>query len=70
MSPSYQIVTLVKSQHHVIDPANTGGALDDGVEHRLHVRRRATDDAEYLGSRGLMLQRLSQVMVAFLQRAP
>ncbi len=35
--------------HHVINPTNPGGALDDGVEHRLHVRGRAADDAEHLG---------------------
>ena len=70
MSPRNHIVALVESQHHVINPTNPCGALDDGVEDRLHVRRRAADDAEHLGRCGLMLQRLSQVMVAFLQRAP
>ena len=60
MSPS------MKSQHHVIDPANPRGALDDGVEHRLHVRRRAADDAEHLGRCRLMLQRLAQFCVALL----
>ena len=38
-------VALAESQHHVIDPTNPGGALDDGVEDRLHVRGRAADDA-------------------------
>ena len=37
-------------------------ALDDGVEHRLHVGRRAADDAEHLGGRRLMLQRLAQFL--------
>ena len=64
MSPRNHRVTLVKSQHHVIDPTNPRGALDDGVEHRLHVRRRAADDAEHLGRRRLMLQRLAQFRVA------
>ena len=56
-----------KSQHHVIDAANPGGALDDGVEHRLHVRGRAADDAEHLGRCRLMLQGLAQFRVALLQ---
>ena len=66
MSPRNHIVPLVESQHHVINPANPRGALDDGVEHRLHVRRRAADDAEHLGRCRLMLQRLAQFRVALL----
>ena len=53
-----------QTQHHVINPTNPRGALDNRVEHRLHVRRRPADDAEHLGSRGLMLQRLAQFCVA------
>ena len=64
MSPRNHNVPLAESQHHVIDPTNLCGALDDGVEHRLHVRRRAADDAEHLGRRRLMLQRLAQFCVA------
>ena len=64
MSPRNHSVTLVESQHHVINPTNPGGALDDGVEHRLHVSRRAADDAEHLGRRRLMLQGLAQFCVA------
>ena len=56
MSPRNHTVPLAESQHHVINPTNPGCALDDGVEHRLHVRRRAADDAEHLGRRCLMLQ--------------
>ena len=66
MSPRNHNVTLTESQHHVIDPANPSGALDDCVEDRLHVRRRAADDAEHLGGCGLMLQGLAQ----FLLRSP
>ena len=58
MSPSRE------SQHYVINPANLCGALDDGIEDRLHVRRRAADDAEHLGRRRLMLQRLAQFRIA------
>ena len=66
MSPRNHSVFLVESQHHIINPTNPGGALDDGVEDRLHVRGRAADDAEHLGGRGLMLQRLAQFRVALL----
>ena len=67
MSPRNHSVPLAESQHHVIDPTNPRGALDDGVEHRLHVRRRAADDAEHLGRCRLMLQGLAQFRVALLQ---
>ena len=64
MSPHNHSVALAESQHHVIDPTNPRRALDDGVEHRLHVRRRAADNAEHLGRCGLMLQRLAQFCIA------
>ena len=32
MSPRNHSVALTESQHHVINPANPRGALDDGVE--------------------------------------
>ena len=67
MSPRNHSVPLAESQHHVIDPTNPGGALDDGVEDRLHVRRRAADDAEHLGCCRLMLQSLAQFCVALLE---
>ena len=54
-------------RHHIIDPTNPRGALDDGVEDRLHVRRRAADDAEHLGRCRLMLQGLAQFCVALLE---
>ena len=66
MSPRNHHVPLAESQHHVIDPTNPGRALDDGIEHRLHVRRRTADDAEHLGGCGLMLQGLAQFCVALL----
>ncbi len=66
MSPRNHNVPLAESQHHVIDPTNPRRALDDRVQHRLHVGRRAADDAEHLGRRRLMLQRLAQFRVALL----
>src|SRR5262249_29124084 len=67
MSPHNQSVGFTKSQMYVIDATHFGGALDDSVEDRLHIRRRAADDAEHLGRCRLMLQRLAQFSVAFLQ---
>src|SRR5918993_4079699 len=66
MSPRYHNLTVVESQNYIIDPANPRGTLDDGVQHRLHVRRRTADDAQYLGRCGLMLQSLAQLRVALL----
>src|SRR5262249_33587723 len=67
MSPQNRIIPLVESQHHIIDPANPGRALDDGVEHRLHIRRRAADNTEHLSRCRLMLQGLAQLRIALLQ---
>ena len=67
MSPRNHSVPLAEPQHHVIDPTNPRRALDDGVEHRLHVRGRAADDAEHLGCRRLMLQGFAQFRVALLE---
>jgi hypothetical protein len=55
MSPRNHAVFLAETQHHVVDPTNSGRAFDDGIEHRLHVRGRAADDAEHLGCCSLML---------------
>src|SRR5262245_930659 len=60
-------VLLPESQKHVINPTNPRGALDDGIQNRLHVRGRAADDAEHLCRRRLMLQGLAQFRVALLQ---
>ena len=67
MSPQNHSIALAESQHHVIDPTNLGRARDNRIEHRLHVRRRAADDAEHFGCCSLMFQRLAQFRVALLQ---
>src|SRR6266511_750681 len=66
MSPRNHSVALVESQRHVVNSTNPRGTLDDGVEDRLHVRRRAADDAEHLGRCCLILQGLAQFRVALL----
>src|SRR4029077_15763695 len=67
MSPHNYRIPLAESQYHVINPANPGGAPNDGVEHRLHVCGRAADDSEHFGGCGLMLQGLAQLFIALLQ---
>src|SRR5919106_2259853 len=59
-------VALAQAQHHIVNPTNLSGALDDGIEDRLDVGRRAADDAEHFGRRRLVLQRLAQFCVAVL----
>ena len=66
MSPRNEQRSSRESQHHIINPTNPGGALDDGVKNRLHIRRRAADNAEHLGRCSLMLQGLAQFCVALL----
>src|SRR6266508_3124014 len=66
VSPRNHGVPLAEPQHYVIDSTNPGRALDDGIEHRLHIRGRAADDAEHLGRRRLILQSLAQFCVALL----
>src|SRR5262249_44186046 len=39
MSPHHHGILVTEPQHHVVNPTNPSGALDDGVEHRLHVSR-------------------------------
>src|SRR5262245_44089927 len=67
MSPRNQSVPLAESQDHVIDPTDLSRALDDGIEHRLHVGRRPTDDAEHFRRCRLMLQRFAQFGITLLQ---
>src|SRR5215467_10100410 len=59
-------VSLAEPQHHVINPTNPCGALDDGVEHRLHVGGGAADDAEHLSGCCLMLQGFTQFCISLL----
>src|SRR5262249_46040896 len=67
MSPRSEHGAVLESQDHVVNPTNPSGALDDGVEDRLHVRGRAADDPEHFGCCSLMLQCLAQFCIALLQ---
>ena len=42
--------------------ADARGVLQHGLEHRLQLARRTADDVENLGGRGLLLQRLAQLV--------
>src|SRR5262245_2774808 len=44
MRPRNHCVSLAESQYHIVNSTNPRRALDNGVEDRLHVRRRAADD--------------------------
>src|SRR5262249_2121920 len=66
MSARNHCVSVAKAQNDVVNPTNLCRALDDGVQDRLHVRRRAANDAEHLGGCGLRLQGFAQFCVAFL----
>src|SRR5262249_10836564 len=67
MSPRYHNVTVMESQNHIIDSTNLCRAFDNCVEDRLHVRRRATNNAEHLRRCRLMLQCLAQFCVELLE---
>ena len=56
MSPRNHSIPIAEPQHHIINPTNTGRALNDSIENRLHVRGRAADDCEHLSGRRLVLQ--------------
>ena len=67
MSPRNHRASVLEAEHDVINPTNSGRALDDRIEYGLHVRRRTADDAEHLGRCRLMLQGLAQFCVALLE---
>ncbi len=55
----HQLVALTQADHHVICAAEAPGRTRHHLEDRLHVGRRPRDDAQNVGSRGLLLQRLT-----------
>src|SRR5215475_6598102 len=59
-------VLLTESQQHIINPTNPGCALNDGIEHRLHVRGRPADNRKHLSRCRLVLQSFPQFCVALL----
>src|SRR6187549_3925211 len=67
MSSRDHHAALAQSQRQIIDSTNPCRTFDDGVEDRLHVRGRPTDNSKYLSRRRLMFQGLAQFCVALLQ---
>ncbi len=53
-----QYVAVPTTDTSTYRAANTDGVFQHGIEHRLYVRRRTGDNAEYLGSGLFPLQRL------------
>src|SRR5262249_56637086 len=47
--------------------AETSGGPDQRIEHALKIEGRSADDLEHVGGRGLLLQRLSEVVRALAQ---
>src|SRR5262249_19220082 len=66
MSSRNHTFLFPESQRHIINPTNPRGTLDDRVEDRLHVGRRAADDTQYFGRRRLMFQRPPKFQMALL----
>src|SRR5262249_2312837 len=67
MSPCNHHLIFVESQIHIINAANPGGTLNDGVEDRLNIGGRAANDTEHLGRCSLMFQGFTQFCIALLQ---
>ena len=47
--------------------AKPGCVLNQSIQHRLKIKRRAADDFQHFGGGGLLFQRLAQIAVAILQ---
>src|SRR5262249_61294932 len=50
-----EVVTIRQKNIGILRLAEPSGRLDQRVQHRLQVKRRATDDLEYLRSGGVLL---------------
>jgi hypothetical protein len=66
----------MRPRHHkaiLVEPHTTSSIrkpsprFDNGIEYRLHVRRRAADDTQNFRRRRLMLQCFAQLWIACLQ---
>ena len=53
---------VAQSQMALVRVAQPRRRFDQRVEHRLQVESRAADDLEHVGGRGLLLQRLAQLV--------
>ena len=55
------LVALATEYESVICVAKFDRGLDQCIEHNLQIERRAADNLEHIGRRGLLLQRLPQL---------
>src|SRR4029077_11128260 len=55
------LIAFEKANSCVVGPAHPSRTLGDGVQHRLDVSRRASNDAQYFTGRSLLLQRLLEL---------
>ena len=53
-----EVISFVKEQRTELRLADTRRILQHGPEHRFQFPRRARDDLEHVGGRGLLLQRI------------
>src|ERR1044071_5686253 len=67
VSPRNHGISLAESQHYVIDSTHPCCALNNGIQHWLHVRGGTADDIQHLGCCGLMFQSFAQLSIALLQ---
>ena len=56
------LVALAQANSCVIGAAHASGALGNRVKNRLYIRRRTRDDAQDFARRGLLLQRLLELV--------
>src|SRR5262245_8847028 len=56
------IFALRSTYVHRVRLTQAGRRLDERIEHRLQIERRAADDLEHVGSGGLLLQGLAQLV--------
>ena len=52
---------LLPSNRRLVGIAELGGRLDQRLQHRLKIERRAADDFEHVGGGGLLLERLTHI---------
>src|SRR5665811_1735584 len=60
-------ITVETEENSEVGFADSDGIRQHGLEHRPQFAWRTRDDAQYLGCRGLLLQRLAQVVGALAQ---
>ena len=61
-APPGYLIAIEQANRRVVGPAHPSRALGNRIKHRLDVRRRAGDDAQNFARRGLLLQRLLELL--------